>query len=75
MIATEEQKMIREMTWAFAREKLAPHAAQWDRDHAFPAEARAEMGGLARALETRTAAVGIWLFGSRNRTKSPSSSS
>ncbi len=49
MIATEVQKMIREM-------------ARADRHHAFPTEALAEMGGLVHALETRTAAVGIWLF-------------
>ena len=46
MIASEEQGLIREMARNFAREKLAPFAAAWDRDHRFPAEALAEMGGL-----------------------------
>ena len=46
MIATEEQQLIRDTARAFAREKLAPNAAAWDRDHRFPAEALAEMGQL-----------------------------
>jgi len=46
MIATEEQQLIRDTARAFAREKLAPHAARWDREHLFPAEALAEMGEL-----------------------------
>jgi alkylation response protein AidB-like acyl-CoA dehydrogenase len=46
MIASEEQGLIRDMARNFAREKLAPFAAAWDRDHRFPAEALAEMGGL-----------------------------
>jgi alkylation response protein AidB-like acyl-CoA dehydrogenase len=46
MIATEEQTTIRDMARRFALEKLAPNAARWDREHAFPAEAIAEMGAL-----------------------------
>lgn len=46
MIPTEEQAMIRDMARAFAAEKLAPHAAEWDRDAAFPADAIREMGAL-----------------------------
>lgn len=46
MIPTEEQATIRDMARRFAEEKLAPNAAGWDRDHAFPAEALKEMGGL-----------------------------
>ena len=46
MRLTEEQVMIRDMARSFAQEKLAPHAAQWDRDAAFPRAAVAEMGGL-----------------------------
>jgi len=45
-MATEEQTMIRETARDFARNVLAPNAAAWDRDHAFPAEALAEMGKL-----------------------------
>src|SRR5271157_827734 len=46
MIPTEEQATIRDMARRFAEEKLAPNAARWDREHAFPAEAIAEMGEL-----------------------------
>ena len=46
MIPTEEQATIRDMARRFAEDKLAPNAARWDRDHAFPAEALKEMGGL-----------------------------
>ena len=43
---TEPQIMIRDTARAFARERLAPCAAEWDRDARFPDEALAEMGSL-----------------------------
>lgn len=46
MIPTEEQQLIRDTARAFAREKLAPFAAAWDRDKTFPRDAIAEMGEL-----------------------------
>jgi alkylation response protein AidB-like acyl-CoA dehydrogenase len=46
MRLNEEQVMIRDMARDFAQEKLAPHAAQWDRDATFPREAVMEMGSL-----------------------------
>jgi hypothetical protein len=46
MIASEDQATIREAARRFAEEKLAPNAARWDREHAFPAEALKEMGEL-----------------------------
>jgi len=46
MILTQEQKLIRDAMRAFARERLAPYAAQWDRDHVFPREALRELGAL-----------------------------
>jgi alkylation response protein AidB-like acyl-CoA dehydrogenase len=46
MRLNEEQVMIRDMARAFAQEKLAPHAAQWDRDATFPREAVMVMGSL-----------------------------
>ncbi|HVP99482.1 MAG TPA: acyl-CoA dehydrogenase family protein [Roseiarcus sp.] len=46
MIATEEQATIRDMARRFATDKLAPNAAAWDREHAYPAEAIREMGEL-----------------------------
>jgi len=56
VILTPEQELIRESVRAFARERLAPHAAQWDRDATFPREALrglAQMGlcGIAVAEE------------------------
>lgn len=46
MILTEEQTMIRDMARQFARERLAPGAAERDRDSRFPAEELREMGEL-----------------------------
>ena len=37
---------IRQAVRRFAREQLAPHAARWDRDKAFPREALAGLAGL-----------------------------
>jgi hypothetical protein len=36
MRLSDEQALIRDTMRAFAREQLAPHAARWDREHAFP---------------------------------------
>jgi len=46
MILTQEQEMIRDSMRAFAQERLAPFAAEWDKTHAFPAEALKELGEL-----------------------------
>ena len=46
MLLNEAQAMVRDTARAFAREKLAPHAAEWDREARFPREAIAEMGRL-----------------------------
>lgn len=46
MLLSPEQEMIRETVRAFARERLAPHAAQWDRDAIFPREAIAQMAAM-----------------------------
>ncbi|RJF88061.1 acyl-CoA dehydrogenase [Oleomonas cavernae] len=46
MILSQEQVQIRDAARAFAQGSLAPFAAQWDRDHRFPAEALKEMGEL-----------------------------
>ena len=46
MILTHEQEMIRDSMRAFAQERLAPFAADWDRNHTFPAEALKELGEL-----------------------------
>ncbi|MDR2839520.1 MAG: acyl-CoA dehydrogenase family protein [Azonexus sp.] len=46
MILTHEQEMIRDSMRAFAQERLAPFAADWDKHHTFPAEALKELGEL-----------------------------
>src|SRR5579872_1330848 len=45
-ILTAEQAAIRDMARRFADTELKPHAAQWDREARFPAEAIAQMGKL-----------------------------
>ncbi len=44
MLLTPEQEMIRDAVRDYARERIAPFAAQWDRDATFPADA---LKGLA----------------------------
>jgi len=46
MILDEAQTMIQRTARAFAREQLAPHAAEWDRTATFPREALRRMGEL-----------------------------
>ncbi len=46
MLLDEQQKMTRDTARAFARERLAPRAAEWDREERFPSEAVVAMGEL-----------------------------
>ncbi|MDO9378067.1 MAG: acyl-CoA dehydrogenase family protein [Nocardioidaceae bacterium] len=46
MTLTPEHADFRAMVRDFAAEKVAPHVAQWDRDHHFPVELVHEMGDL-----------------------------
>jgi alkylation response protein AidB-like acyl-CoA dehydrogenase len=46
MLLNEQQAMIRDTARAFARERLRPNSATWDREKTFPREALAEMGRL-----------------------------
>ena len=39
----EEHKMVYEMCRKFADEELAPNAGKWDKDHAYPTEAIAQL--------------------------------
>ena len=43
---TEEQQAIQALAREFAEEEIAPHAADWDRDHRFPREVFAKLGEL-----------------------------
>ena len=44
MLLTEEQAMTRDAVRAFVKNEIAPHAARWDRESTFPADA---LRGLA----------------------------
>ena len=46
MILNPEQEMIRDTLRQFAREQLAPKAAEWDRHSTFPAQALADLAAL-----------------------------
>jgi len=46
MRLTDEQRMLRDVARDFARTRLAPYAAERDREERFPAEAVAELGKL-----------------------------
>ena len=43
---TDEQREIRALARRFADEEIAPRAAEWDRDHHFPAEVFERLGEL-----------------------------
>ncbi|MEP9396075.1 isobutyryl-CoA dehydrogenase [Mesorhizobium sp. KR2-14] len=42
----EEQRAIQEMAEAFAQDRVAPQALEWDRNHHFPADVIRETGSL-----------------------------
>ena len=46
MLLNEQQRQIQDTVRDFAREQLAPFAAQWDRDHTFPRAALRGLGAL-----------------------------
>ena len=46
MLLTEEQEMTRDAVRAFVRKEIAPHAARWDRESTFPAEALCGLAAL-----------------------------
>jgi alkylation response protein AidB-like acyl-CoA dehydrogenase len=43
---TDDQREIRDLTRRFADERIAPHAARWDREHTFPRALFADLGEL-----------------------------
>ncbi len=45
----EEQVLVQETAAQFARDRLAPHAADWDRDKHFPVDVLRELGALGFA--------------------------
>ena len=46
MRLSDEQHLLRDTARDFARNELAPYAAEWDREARFPREALAELGKL-----------------------------
>ncbi|HYP71030.1 MAG TPA: acyl-CoA dehydrogenase family protein [Variovorax sp.] len=46
MLLTADQEAIRDAVRAYAQEQLWPHAARWDREHAFPKEAHQGLAAL-----------------------------
>jgi alkylation response protein AidB-like acyl-CoA dehydrogenase len=62
MLLTQEQEMIRDAMRDFARERLAPFAAAWDRECTFPREALAELaqlGAFVMAVPERWGGAGM----------------
>src|SRR5918995_2416914 len=43
---SDEHEMLRKTVREFAEAQIAPHAAQWDRDHHFPVDVVRQMGEL-----------------------------
>jgi alkylation response protein AidB-like acyl-CoA dehydrogenase len=46
MVLSEQHEMIRDALRTFAQERLAPHAARWDKEHHFPKEELQELAAL-----------------------------
>ena len=62
MILTQEQELIRDSMRTFAQERLAPFAAEWDRNHTFPREALnelAELGALGMVVPEEWGGAGM----------------
>jgi alkylation response protein AidB-like acyl-CoA dehydrogenase len=59
---TEEQRLLVDSARAFAAKELAPHAADWDRDHHFPVDVikrAAEQGYLALYIKEEDGGLGL----------------
>ncbi|HTN32191.1 MAG TPA: acyl-CoA dehydrogenase family protein, partial [Pseudomonas sp.] len=59
---SDEQRLLIDSARAFASHELAPHAADWDRDHHFPVDTlrrAAEQGYLALYLDTADGGLGL----------------
>lgn len=59
---SDEQRLLIDSARAFASHELAPHAADWDRDHHFPVDTlrrAADQGYLALYLDTADGGLGL----------------
>ena len=62
MLLTRDQEMIRDAVRSFAPEQLWPHAAQWDKEHAFPEAAHkglAELGAYGICVPEEYGGAGL----------------
>lgn len=62
MLLTPDQEAIRDAVRAYAQEQLWPHAARWDREHAFPKEAHqglAELGAYGICVPEEDGGAGL----------------
>ena len=62
MLLTRDQEMIRDAVRSFAQEQLWPHAAQWDKEHAFPEAAHkglAELGAYGICVPEEYGGAGL----------------
>ena len=62
MLLTTDQEMIRDAVRTFAQEQLWPHAAQWDKEHAFPEAAHkglAELGAYGICVPEEYGGAGL----------------
>lgn len=62
MILSEEQVMLRDSLREYCRERIVPFAADWDRDHAFPADAirgLAELGVMGLMVPDQWQGAGM----------------
>ncbi len=46
MVLDDDHRMVQEAIRNFARERIVPYAAEWDRNHTFPRDVLRELGGL-----------------------------
>jgi alkylation response protein AidB-like acyl-CoA dehydrogenase len=51
---TADQREIQSLAREFARGRIAPHAADWDREHAFPRELLTELAAAQAQTSSRT---------------------
>ncbi|HEX8010070.1 MAG TPA: acyl-CoA dehydrogenase family protein [Casimicrobiaceae bacterium] len=62
MLLSDSQQMVRDTMRAFARERLAPFAAKWDREHSFPRDALsalARLGACGMVVPERYGGAGL----------------
>lgn len=62
MFLSDEHRMIRDAIRAYVQEQIAPHAAQWDREHRFPAQALhglGELGALGMTVPEQWGGAGL----------------